>query len=168
MDQPELTLLFQGRADILSEHGFFLITADGQDIGEPLPEFFTRPLPLCGAVENTVFLISYPGSQYVHCVAESWSGPPPAPVRDFPEQSDIEVVLDAPTCTVSGPFDAELPQVPLARPGRQHIRVRCTGRDDTRVRYEANPLDDIDGVERWEIQIWPGFSPRSALAVQPR
>ncbi|CCH35626.1 hypothetical protein ABZ816_13575 [Actinosynnema sp. NPDC047251] len=152
MDQPEL--IHRARADVLSEHGFFLITADGGPIGEPLPEFFDRPLPLCGAVVDTVFLLSCPGTQYVDCVVESWSGPPPESGK-YEEQADVEAVLSMPTFTLRGPFDDELPNIPLARPGQQHLRVRCTGRAEARRRYEANPLDETDGVEHWKIQLWP-------------
>ncbi|MEU4801590.1 hypothetical protein [Actinosynnema sp. NPDC023587] len=152
MDQPEL--ISRVRADLWSEHGFFLIRADEGEMGHPLPEFFDHPLPLCGVVADAVFFLDYTGLQSVDCDVESWSGPPAEP-DGYEEQAEVEVVLSTPTFSLCGPFDEGVEGIALARAGKQHLRVHCTGRDEARRRYQADPTADLAGVEHWRIQIWP-------------
>lgn len=149
-------LLFAGQAAVLSEYGFFLIVADGCDVAVPNDDTFSAPLRLCRVLPDTAYFLSYPSMQEVDCTVESWSaGPPPEAVDEpYDEQDEVDVMLSGKHCSVTGVEDY-LTAIPLPCPGRQRMRVRVSGRADSKRLYESNPLSNTDGIERWLIQIWP-------------
>ncbi|WP_130345636.1 hypothetical protein [Herbihabitans rhizosphaerae] len=141
---------------VLTEYGFFMMSGDGKPIQEPGPGFAARPLQLCTAYEDTLYFHSYPDMQDVTVIVETWRSQPP--LEALNEVSDEEQTVTAVFSSNSvsiGAFGDDISGIPLARPGRQKILVRCNGREEARQQYFADPAVQLDGVEAWVIRLWP-------------
>lgn len=148
---PELVTALD--TTVMVDHGTFDLLDDGGPQQSPMD--FTDRTRWLAAGRNAITVRSAAAWEHVAVLRlEVWDGPPPER-HGWADRRDAAVRFDCGLLEVNPLVDAgEDEEAVEVAPGRYAVRVYLTGRDEL-LAVQHRPDADLDGTERFLVQLWP-------------